>query len=95
MNQGEGPANCPSLRHQDLAAESTRQFAPVDPGIRQAGFNPGGGRLLPPGKGLRRRAPAKPRIVEIISSFARRMNYRRWRWSSVWVRREAKVCTDF
>ncbi len=91
-DQGKAPPNCPSLRHQDLAAESTeairtgeiREFA------RQASIQEAEG-YCHREKGYGAVRPAKPRIVEIIE-FARRMNYRKVALVfCVGLRREAKV----
>jgi uncharacterized metal-binding protein len=76
-DQGKAPANCPSIRHQDLAADSmdairsgdVREFA------RQASIQEAEG-YGDRDKGYGAVRPVKPRIVEIIE-FAKKMNYRR------------------
>jgi uncharacterized metal-binding protein len=91
-DHGKAPANCPSIRHQDLAAESldaigsgeVREFA------RQASIQEAEG-YCDREKGYGAVRPAKPRIVEIIE-FARKMNYRRVALVfCVGLRREASI----
>ena len=91
-DHGKAPANCPSLRHQDLAAESleairtgeVREFA------RQASIQEAEG-YCDREKGYGAVRPAKPRIVEIIE-FARKMSYQRVALVfCVGLRREASI----
>jgi uncharacterized metal-binding protein len=91
-DHGKAPANCPTARHQGLAAESLeaigageiREFA------RQASIQEAEG-YCDREKGYGAVRPAKPRIVEIIE-FARKMKYQKVALViCVGLRREASI----
>lgn len=91
-DHGKAPPNCPSVRHQDLVAESLeairagefREFARLASVQEAEGY-------WDREKGYGSVKPAKPRIVEVIE-FARKMNYQRVALVfCVGLRREASI----
>jgi uncharacterized metal-binding protein len=74
---GRGPADCPTLRHKDLAAEALLRLE--EPGLRefarQASLQEAEG-YEGRDQGYARLRPVKPRIVETVE-FAKRMGYQR------------------
>ncbi len=74
---GRGPADCPSMRHRELARRALEKTTSPEnlEFFRQATIQEGDG-YINKGEGEGCRRPAKPRIQEIME-FAKRMGYRR------------------